>query len=254
MGGDHFPTVDTPRPVKFIGESFQKAIWPGFLQLFSASKQVIPKTMIHQAILNPPVSSWGSTGQFIPVEDQFKKYTYPIPKEEGGTEVHMIWMDNPCRTTCWNNSFLSIEAYRSPKIECFVVQHPWMENDTVFADIILPISTKFEEDDIAEMHKSPLKGLVMEERAIEPIGEAKSDYLIVAESGKYIDRGGANNLISPENILSQNCGGQATSGYLVEVSKVTLEQMDEWKQLYPDAFRRDYKPGAGLRFENWVEE
>ena len=43
----------------------------------------------------------------------------------------------------------SIEAFRSPKIECIVVQHPWLENDTVFADIILPINTKLEEEDIA---------------------------------------------------------------------------------------------------------
>ena len=40
------------------------------------------------------------------------------------------------------------EAYRSPKIEFILVQHPWLENDCLFADIILPVNTKFEEDDI----------------------------------------------------------------------------------------------------------
>jgi dihydroxy-acid dehydratase len=110
------------------------------------------------------------------------KYTYPIPKEEGGTEVHMLWMDNPCRTTCWNNGYLSIEAFRSPKIECFVVQHPWLENDCVYADIILPITTKLEEEDLAVISVGgPLKGVAIEGQAIEPIGEAMSDYEAVGE-------------------------------------------------------------------------
>ena len=45
----------------------------------------------------------GSGGQESQTEDQFVKYTYPIPKEEGGTEIHMMWTDTPCRTTCWND-------------------------------------------------------------------------------------------------------------------------------------------------------
>ncbi|MBP1706378.1 MAG: molybdopterin oxidoreductase [Chloroflexi bacterium] len=471
MGGDHAPMPDTPRPVKSVGSEFQKAIWPGFLQLFSKSRQLIPKTLVHQAILNPPLTFWGSTGQFIKTEDQFKKYTYPIPAEEGGSEFHMIWMDNPCRTTCWNGGYRTVDAFRSPKIECIVVQHPWMENDTVMADIILPTNTKFEEEDIAELHKSPLKGLAIEERAIEPIGESLSDYEAVAEvarkfglyqeytrgttvrekiklgfensgltdlitwekfnankyfitptaadwqkdppglrpfyedpikhpletpTGKlefysqklaeafpddqerppsprwiekgpshderlsspraqkyplllltnhprwrthaqsddiswlreiptckvkgwdgymyepvwihprdaaargiqsgdivklfnergvvlgaaivwerimpgvvsqdhgaradmiaagpeiYLDRGGANNLISPENGTSQNCWGQATSGYLLEVQKVTMAEMEGWKIKYPASFAREYDPASGLRFNAWV--
>jgi anaerobic selenocysteine-containing dehydrogenase len=474
MGGDHFLKRDLPRPMIEVSPEFQKAIWSGFMQLFfNPPKQVIPKTLIHQAILDPPVSSWGSTGQFIPVEDQFKKYTYPIPKEEGGTEIHMIWMDNPCRTTCWNNAYLSIEAFRSPKIECIVVQHPWLENDTVFADIILPTNTKLEEDDIAQLHKAPLKGLTIEEQAVEPIGESLSDYEAVGEVAKklglyeeytdgltvqekiklgfersgfqdlisweefkekqyfitptdpdwekvpaglrlfyedpeknpletptgklefysqrlaehfpddeerppipkwiekgpshderlsserakkyplllitnhprwrthaqsdditwtreiptckvkgwdgymyepvwihptdaakrgiksgdivklynergivlggaivwerimpgvvyqdhgaradiiavgpdeYIDRGGANNLISPENGISQNCWGMATSGYLVELEKLKMKEMEAWQKQYPEAFEREYDPASGLRFSSWVDE
>jgi anaerobic selenocysteine-containing dehydrogenase len=62
-------------------------------------------------------------------------------------------MDNPCRTTCWNNGNMSIEAFRSPKIETFIVQHPWLENDTVFADIILPTNTKMEEEDLGLIYR-----------------------------------------------------------------------------------------------------
>ena len=68
-----------------------------------------------------------------------------------------------------------------------------------------------------------------------------------------LDRGGAINLISPTGITSKRAVGQATSGYLVDVAKVTLAQMEEWKSQYPDAFEREYDPASGLRFNAWVE-
>ena len=69
-----------------------------------------------------------------------------------------------------------------------------------------------------------------------------------------LDRGGAINLITPENTTSKNCVGQATSGFLVEVERVSMEQMDEWRKQHPEAFEKEYDPGSGLRFNSWVEE
>ena len=66
---------------------------------------------------------------------------------------------------------------------------------------------------------------------------------------EWIDRGGANNLICPEKILSRNCGGQVGSGFLVEVVKVDINDL---KARYPEAFARQYDPGSGLRFSGWV--
>jgi anaerobic selenocysteine-containing dehydrogenase len=165
--------------------SFKSRIWSGRM-VYTNPPQLIPKTLVHQAILNPPVSTWGSTNLHALTADQFVKYTYPIPEEKGGTEVHMVWTDNPCRLTCWNNAYKTIEAFRSPKIECIVVQHPWLENDTVFADIILPTNTKLEEEDIAifNMGGSPYRGLVVEDQAIERVGESLSDYEAVGEVAK----------------------------------------------------------------------
>ncbi len=435
------------------------------------AKQFIPKTLIHKAILNPPVTFWGSTAIKTPAEDQFIKYTYPIPKEEGGTEIHMVWSDTPCRTTCWNCGNETIQAFQSPKIECIVVQHLWLENDTLLADIILPVSTTLEQEDImtnlrqgVQIHTG-----VLQRQAIKPVGESKTDLEVVCEiakklgmeekvregktpeelirdtfytlnmndyttweefkekeyfiyplaedwerdpaglikfykdpevnrlptpSGKLefysarlaklypddkerppvphwieksethderlsserskmypllmmsnhgrwrvhaqcddiswtreiptckvkgpdgymyeplwintqdaekqciktgdivkvfnergtvlcgaiawerimsgvvyvdhgarcdwiipgkLDRGGAINLISPTGIISKNCGGQATSGYLVDVQRVIAAEMEEWKKLYPEAFEREYDPASGLRFNAWME-
>jgi trimethylamine-N-oxide reductase (cytochrome c) len=137
-------------------------------------KQFIPKDLIHDAILNPPISWYGTTLLGSPVEDQFEKYTYPA---EGCPEVHMIWTDSPCWITCWNDSNTFIKALRSPKIEFMLAQHTWLENDCLFADIILPTNTKLEEDDIGvDQTNGQFRVLIHEKKCVEPVGESKSDY------------------------------------------------------------------------------
>jgi trimethylamine-N-oxide reductase (cytochrome c) len=67
-----------------------------------------------------------------------------------------------------------------------------------------------------------------------------------------VDRGGAINLISGTGTISKNAIGQATSGYLVQVGKVTGEEWDLWRRENPDAFEREYDAAAGLRFDSWI--
>jgi trimethylamine-N-oxide reductase (cytochrome c) len=68
-----------------------------------------------------------------------------------------------------------------------------------------------------------------------------------------IDRGGANNLISPYACTGNISWGQATSGYLVEVEKLDPDQMEEWRKTYPEAFEREYDPAYGLHTDAWIE-
>jgi trimethylamine-N-oxide reductase (cytochrome c) len=72
-----------------------------------------------------------------------------------------------------------------------------------------------------------------------------------------VDRGGANT-ISPNGIVSKNACGQATSGYLVDVQKVTERDYQDWRakdpEAFDDAFMRQYDPASGLQFNAWVEE
>jgi trimethylamine-N-oxide reductase (cytochrome c) len=434
-------------------------------------KQMIPKTMIEKAINEGKVDFYGTGGHEVPTSDQFVKYSYPIPKEKGGTEIHMMWTDTPCRITCWNCGNDVIDTVRSPKIEFVLAQHPWLENDCLYADIILPIKTIVETDDISPCVRDgeSFQSLVRMKPAIPPIGEALSNYEAVCEiakklnmydevtekrsvpdlikdvfyglgfgdyisydefeekgyyvlpvaddweddvaglydfykdpvknplptpSGKLefyaeriakhfpddkergpypkwiersethderisseraklyplllmsnhgrwrvhaqcdditwtreaytgkvlgfdgykyepcwinpndakargikdgdivkvfnergavlcgarvfervmpgvvsvdhgaradaiipgkLDRGGAINCVTPAGLTSKNCAGQATSGFLVNIEKVTPEQMGKWMNDYPDAFNREYDPDSGLRFDAWVE-
>ncbi|MBP1707252.1 MAG: molybdopterin oxidoreductase, partial [Chloroflexi bacterium] len=182
-----------PRVEGIGGNIFQN---PGFAEIskphqitaYVATKQHIPKTLIHKAIPNPPVSYWGTGAIQTTVDNQFKKYTYPIPQEEGGGEVHMIWTDSPCRTTCWNGGNETIEAFRNPKIECVVAQHPWLENDCLLADIILPSNTTLEVEDIVGNTRWGVQypTFAIQRPAIDPIGESKSDREVVIEIAKKL--------------------------------------------------------------------
>ena len=66
-----------------------------------------------------------------------------------------------------------------------------------------------------------------------------------------LDRGGSNNLLSPRGLISRNCVGVVTSGFLVEIEKVDLAKL---RDAYPEAFERKYEPASGLLFDAWVVE
>lgn len=153
---------------------------------FKLPQQFIPKDLIHKAILSDEPITWqGTSLAGFPREDQFIKYKYPV--DDGGSEIHMIWTDTPCWTTCWNGGNKMIEALRSPKIECVVAQHPWMENDCLFADIILPVNTMFEEEDIGfDIFSGQFNTLMYQGQCIESVGESKSDYEAVGEVAKKL--------------------------------------------------------------------
>jgi molybdopterin guanine dinucleotide-containing S/N-oxide reductase-like protein len=139
--------------------------------------QFIPKDLIHDAILDAPISWYGTTLSRDSVDQQFIKYTYP---REGGTELHMIWTDTPSWVTCWNDTNSYVRALQDPKIEFILAQHPWMENDCQLADLVLPSLTVMEADDIGvETLSGQFSCLFYEPKAIKPRGESKSDYEIV---------------------------------------------------------------------------
>jgi len=181
-------------------------------------KQIIPKPLIHDAILNPPIS-WYSSTQFMESrEDQFVQYHYPV---EGCSEIHMIWTDTPSWITCWNDGNSMIKAFRSPKIEFILAQHQWLENDCLFADIILPVSTKFEQEDIQVDYMSGQFNLIFpEEKCIEPLGESKSDYEVV---GMIAERFG---------LLKEYTGGKTVEEWIQHGYETSgVRDMVSWEEL-----------------------
>jgi len=162
-----------------------------FSRIRPDNKQLIVKTLLADAIIEHshqnPISWYGLAAIRGTAEDQFVKYTYPIPEEEGGTEIRLIWSDCPCHIACWNGGNRFIEALRTPKIECFITQHPWMEDDCLYSDIILPASTTFEVEDLgADFMSGQFHTLFRQRKCVEAIGESKSDMECVAEVAKKL--------------------------------------------------------------------
>ncbi len=141
--------------------------------------QFIPKCLIHDAILKPSITWYGMSIFGGPVSDQFQQFKFPA---DGCSRIHMIWTDSPCMATCWNDSNSYLEAVRSDEIEFMVAQHPWLENDCLMADLVLPVATKFEMDDMGDEQNSGIfTSLYIERQACPPVGESLSDFDCVAK-------------------------------------------------------------------------
>ena len=186
VDGDVPPEITMDR---FALSPGQKERAPEIVDLFKklpGPKQFIPRCNVQRAILEKSAEWYGmscfSTGQ-IPkpgnvrlstAYDQFKFNQYPRP---GMSTVHMLWSTAPCNVTCWNDGHMFQRAYQDPSIETFVVQHPWMENDTYFADLILPVCTKHEMHDLGnDMSSGTYVSIYKEEPCIEKLGESLSDF------------------------------------------------------------------------------
>jgi anaerobic selenocysteine-containing dehydrogenase len=96
-------------------------------------------------------------------------------------------------TMCETNRY--VRAYRTERLPFAVSQSIWFEGEAKFADIILPACTNFERDDISEFAncsgyiadsytQTNHRVITMQHKAIEPLGESKSDYNIFATLAK----------------------------------------------------------------------
>ena len=196
VDGDVDPEVDMTR---FCLKPAQQERAPELIELFkqhTAPQQFIPRVLIHRAILEGKLEWYGlqcfATSQ-QPRENnyrhptaytQFELIQYPRP---GLSRLHMIWTDAPCQTTCWNDGNLMIKAFRHESIECIVAQHPWMENDCCFADLIFPVVTKHEMHDLCnDASSGGFTSLYLESPSCAPIGESKSDFDVCAEVAKKL--------------------------------------------------------------------
>ena len=167
--------------------------------------QSIPRCMVHDAILKDSIEWWGLYSFGGPAHQQWTKHVFPRP---GCSRLHMIWTDSPCNVTCWNDGFAFVKAMRSPEIECIVAQHPWLENDCYMADIILPVATKFEMEDICEdVASGTVTAVFHEYPACPPVGESRDDFDCVASVAKKIS----------EDVYLAYTGDEKATGRVVEL-------------------------------------
>jgi molybdopterin guanine dinucleotide-containing S/N-oxide reductase-like protein len=155
------------------------AAYTGSTPALTNHPSFIPKSLVPKAILEGEIDWWGNESEFTTRENQFVHYKYPA---DGCSKIHMVWTDSPSWITCWNSGNDYVRAIRKPDIEFMLCQHPWLENDALFADVILPVNTMLEEDDIgSDIFSGQMNLLFPEERCIEPLGESASDYEVVCK-------------------------------------------------------------------------
>jgi len=212
-----------------------------------APQQSLPKCMVHDAILNGQ-ATWYGLDKFIgPREEQFHLHKFP---EEGCSTIHMIWTDSPCMTTCWNDGYRFVKALQSEAIECVVAQHQWLENDCILADIILPVTTKYEQDDLQEEATGgTYEAVYREYPACPPVGESVTDFeavaRVAAKLGKeYYDRYTGN--VPTEKLVEMFYNASGLKDYL---------PYEEFKKdnvviLPPDPDVKNVKPGLREFYED----
>ena len=188
----------------------------------------------------PPVPHWierGETHDERVSGDRAKKYPLLVVSNHGHWRVHAN-----CDDITWTREAptCKVRGWDGYQYEAL-----WMNPGDAAARGI-------KHGDIVKIYNergAVLAGAYVAERmvpgAISMDHGARYDAIISGE----LDRGGAINTITPHNITSKNATGMAVSSFLVEVEKVTMSQMEKWKEQYPEAFEGPYDTGAGLRFE-----
>ncbi|MBN1188902.1 MAG: molybdopterin-dependent oxidoreductase [Dehalococcoidales bacterium] len=176
------PSATSPLPRPALVPDIKGAVRDGD---HAPVSQMLPPSLFAEGILGKGTLTWYfSAYPWAPVSEQFKQYTYPAG---GCSRVHMVWSDSPCWLGCAGEGRRNIQAIRSPEIECVITQHPWMENGCLYSDIILPVNTKLEEEDLgSDIQNGQYCLIFKEEKCIEAIGESKSDYEAVAEVAKKL--------------------------------------------------------------------
>jgi molybdopterin guanine dinucleotide-containing S/N-oxide reductase-like protein len=150
------------------------AAYTGGTPMDTCHPSFIPKSLIPKALLDGHAEWYGNEHEMAHRTDQFVYYNYPA---EGCSKIHMVWTDSPSWITCWNAGNDYVKAMRQDDIEFMLAQHPWLENDCLVADVILPINTKLEEDDIgSDLFSGQMNLLFLEDRCVEPLGQSVSDY------------------------------------------------------------------------------
>jgi trimethylamine-N-oxide reductase (cytochrome c) len=167
-----------------------------------------PEIFWLQAVTNPPIFWYGpSMGPWSPLTDQFKQLMYPHP---GQSEMHMFWSDEPCMVACAVPGNDVATAFQNPKMEFLLEQSPWLENDCFYADIVLPVKTLFEVEDMgisSEEGRGEFAVAYYMGQCIDPIGESLSDYEIVCAVAAKLG----------SDVLAKYTGGQTIS-QLVEAA------------------------------------
>jgi molybdopterin guanine dinucleotide-containing S/N-oxide reductase-like protein len=152
-------------------------------------KQKILRTLLPEAFLSSGPVRWRGEGfNGSSIDQQFKSYEYPLPYPDGA-RLRMLYRSGASYISTLPDGNRWVRMYQSPNMEFAVCQTPWFEQEARFADIVLPVCTSYERDDIGEFYNIAgysrdsyvgvnHRTVVYQQKCIDPLGESKGDYEI----------------------------------------------------------------------------
>jgi len=162
----------------------------------SSVRQAIPRMWFPEAITQG--KAMGYLTDVSSIQGQFFPFGYPSP---GHVRVQMLYKYGSSSLGTQVGSNRWIQAYQHDSLKFVVNQSVWWEGETPFADIVLPACTVFERWDIGEWYNvgagyvhhmysmNNHRVIALQHKAIEPLGESKSDYDIFLAIAEKLDLG-----------------------------------------------------------------
>jgi len=161
----------------------------------SLDRSFIPGGSLGKALNDPPVDYWH-------IADPGTRRTYPMP---GHSEVHFWWSTSGSWTGSKNMGSWCQSGFQQPVLECIVYSQIFLEDTSVFADIILPVVNANEMPDIRG-GSDRCGNVLTVQPGVRPVGEAKSDIgavFAVAEKLGFLDKINPDGL-SEEEYIAKN--------------------------------------------------
>ena len=128
------------------------------------------------------------------LEQQLTKQVCPLPPEEGGAPIKMIYRQGGSFISTMTDTNRWPRMFQHPNLEFFVTSDVHWQSETKFGDLILPICSGFEKEDICELGApggygandmgANFRVMVYMKQCIKPLWESKSDYDIYVELSK----------------------------------------------------------------------
>jgi trimethylamine-N-oxide reductase (cytochrome c) len=182
--GIYPPQSDTPAvisqisPNSTITSAMMRDLGAQVVTNARAERQVLTGNNA-KCILNPPQESWELNG------------VHKVYPSDGKSEIHMIWTSTDAFIGMGDGANERFQAYRSPKIESLIAQNMYLKESQNYADLILPICTQLECEDLKWINASPLYSVLIREKGVRPRGEAKTDFgatVAIAEKLGFADK------------------------------------------------------------------
>ena len=167
-----------------------------FFPVGNSVRQKTYRLLLPECVMNEKTEWLGEGFCGNSLEQQLTRQVCPLPKEEGGAPIKMIYRQGGSFISTMTDTNRWPRMFQHPNLEFFVTADIHWQSETKFADLILPVCSGFEREDMCELGAPGGYGAndmganyrvcIYMKKCIEPLWESKSDYDIYIELSKRL--------------------------------------------------------------------